>query len=57
MRVKHEDYNGSQTAKVAFCLNKKNQEKLPEAKFNTATATAPANNVPLVEVGEDDLPF
>ena len=57
VRVKHEDYNGSQTAKVAFCLNKKNQEKLPEAKFSTATTTAPANNVPLVEVGEDDLPF
>ena len=57
VRVKHEDYNGSQTAKVAFCLNKKNQEKLPEAKFSAAATTAPANNVPLVEVGEDDLPF
>ena len=57
VRVKHEEYNGSQTAKVAFCLSRKNQDKLAEAKFNTAVATAPANNAPLVEVGEDDLPF
>jgi len=57
VRVKHEEYNGSQTAKVAFCLNRKNQDKLPEAKFSTGVATAPANNAPLVEVGEDDLPF
>ena len=57
VRVKHEEYNGSQTAKVAFCLNRKNQDKLPEAKFNTGISTAPANNAPLVEVGEDDLPF
>ena len=57
VRVKHEEYNGSQTAKVAFCLSRKNQDKFPEAKFNTTVATAPTNNAPLVEVGEDDLPF
>ena len=57
VRVKHEEYNGSQTAKVAFCLSRKNQDKLPEAKFNTTVATASANDAPLVEVGEDDLPF
>ena len=57
VRVKHEEYNGSQTAKVAFCLSRKNQDKLAEAKFNTTVATAPANDAPLVEVGEDDLPF
>lgn len=57
VRVKHEEYNGSQTAKVAFCLSRKNQDKLAEAKFNTTVATATTNNAPLVEVGEDDLPF
>ena len=57
VRVKHEEYNGSQSAKVAFCLNRKNQDKLPEAKFNTTVPTATTNNVPVVNVNEDDLPF
>ena len=59
VRVKHEEYNGSQTAKVAFCLSRKNQDKLPEAKFNTpVVATAPANaNMQPVNIAEDDLPF
>ena len=57
VRVKHEDYNGSQSAKVAFCLSRKNQDKLPAAKFSTTDTTAPTNNTPVVEVGEEDLPF
>lgn len=57
VRVKHEEYNGSQSAKVAFCLNRKNQDKLPEAKFSTAVASATANNAPVVNVNEEDLPF
>ena len=57
VRVKHEEYNGSQSAKVAFCLNRKNQDKLPEAKFNTTVPMATTNNVPVVNVNEDDLPF
>ena len=32
VRVKHEEYNGANTAKVAFCLSRKNQEKLPAWK-------------------------
>ena len=54
VRVKHEEYNGSQSAKVAFCLNRKNQDKLPEAKFSTAATT---NNAPTVSISEDDYPF
>ena len=58
VRVKHEEYNGTQSAKVAFCLNRKNQDKLPEARFNTTVATAPASvNMEAVNVQEDDLPF
>lgn len=58
VRVKHEEYNGSQTAKVAFCLNKKNQERLPEAKFSATVNAIPANaNMQPVNVQEDDLPF
>ena len=57
VRVKHEEYNGSQSAKVAFCLSRKNQDKLPAAKFGAEIATATTNNAPIVDVGEDDLPF
>ena len=58
VRVKHEEYNGSQSAKVAFCLNRKNQDKLPAATFNTTVATAPTSvNMEPINVGDDDLPF
>ena len=57
VRVKHEEYNGSQSAKVAFCLSRKNQDKLPPANFSGEIAPPTTNNAPIVEVGEDDLPF
>ena len=58
VRVKHEEYNGSQSAKVAFCLNRKNQDKLPAANFNTTVATAPSSvNMEPINVGDEDLPF
>lgn len=52
VRVKHETYNGEQQAKAAFCLSKKNQEKLPAAKFADA---APAPAAPVIE--DSELPF
>ena len=58
VRVKHEEYNGSQSAKVAFCLNRKNQDKLPAANFNTTVAAAPSSaNMEPINLGDDDLPF
>jgi hypothetical protein len=60
VRVKHEDYNGSPSAKVAFCLSKKNQEKLPAWKGETPTApTAYGNVTPnFTDIkDDDDLPF
>lgn len=59
VRVVHEEYNGEQQAKVRFCLNRKNQDKLPPAKFNTeATATtATAGSFTPVDVSDDELPF
>ena len=53
VRVKHEEYNGNMSAKVAFVLNRKNQEKLPPANFS-GTAAAPA---PMATVSEEELPF
>jgi hypothetical protein len=57
VRVKHEDYNGTTSAKVAFCLNRKNQDKLPPAKFNTTENTATATNFAPVVDEDDALPF
>ena len=51
VRVRHEEYNGAQQAKVAFCLSKKNQENLPPAQFsNNTVATAPV-------IEDSELPF
>lgn len=60
VRVKHEEYNGDLKAKVAFCLSRKNQEKLPAWKGDTAsTAPSAYTGAPsgMVEVKADDLPF
>lgn len=57
VRVKHEEYNGDQQAKVAFCLSKNNQSKLPPAKFGNVTAGATAGGYVPVEVADDELPF
>ena len=54
VRVKHEEYNGNMSAKVAYVINRKNQDKLPPAKFSSVTA-APAPIVPVVDAS--DLPF
>lgn len=58
VRVKHEQYNGENQAKVAFCLNRKNQDKLPPANFGNAVSVAPAaNNFATVVDNDDALPF
>ena len=56
VRVVHEEYNGEQQAKVRFCLSRKNQDKLPPAKFASAETATATNFAPVVD--EDDaLPF
>ena len=55
VKVKNEDYNGTQTAKVAYVLNRKVQDKLPPAKFNSNAA--PVAGFQATTVAESDLPF
>ena len=55
VKVRHEEYNGDQQAKVHYCLSKKNQEKLPAAKFNGTAA--PAGFAPLPNISDSELPF
>jgi hypothetical protein len=55
VKVKHEEYNGNNQAKVAFLINRKNQDKLPPAKFSGAAA--PAAGFQATAVPESDLPF
>ena len=57
VRVKHEAYNGNMSAKVAYVLNRKNQEKLAPWK-NPADAAPTAPMTPVTPViNESDLPF
>ena len=56
VKVKHEKYNDQDQAKVAFCLSRKNQDKLPPANFSSA-APAENNSFGRVEINDDDLPF
>lgn len=57
VRVKHEDYNGTTSPKVAFCLNRKNQDKLPPAKFNSEATTNSVSNFATIVDDDNALPF
>ena len=54
VRIKHEMYKGDNRAKVAYCIARGNQEKLPAWKGNAPTAAqAPVAQVEI----PNDLPF
>lgn len=57
VRVKHEPYNGENRAKVAYCIARNRQDKLP-AWQNTAGVATP-QTTPTFETVEipEDLPF
>ena len=59
VRVVHEEYNGENQAKVRFCLNCKNQDKLPPANFGNATTAGatPVGGFAPITAEDDELPF
>ena len=56
VRVKHEEYNGSMSAKVAYVINRKNQDKLEPWKTTSNGITIP-KLTPVASITETDLPF
>jgi hypothetical protein len=54
VRVKHEEYQGNNTAKVAYCINRKRQETLEAWKNGGAAAPIAAAETIVLP---DDLPF
>lgn len=54
VRVKHEEYNGSQQAKVAYCIARSRQDKLAPWNGNNA---APTTAAPSMSFNANDLPF
>ena len=50
VRVKHEEYNGNMSAKVAYVINRKKQDKLDPWKMDGAVT-------PGVNVSQEELPF
>lgn len=59
VRVKHEEYNGSTNAKVAYCIAKNRQDKLAPWKIPSGTTAAPATGNSFAEpsIPATDLPF
>ena len=59
VRVKHEEYNGTIGAKVAYCINKGRQDKLAPWKNNNAASAPVASQNGFVEaqIPDAELPF
>jgi hypothetical protein len=57
VRVKHELYNGENRAKVAYCIARARQDKLPAWKNGGTAQTAPQTTGFVDIPDEADLPF
>ncbi len=55
VRVKHEEYNGNMSAKVAYVINRKKQDKLEPWKEVGGVAAPAAVSGPVIS--ESELPF
>ena len=55
VRVKHEDYNGTTSAKVSYCIARTKQDKLPAAKFSNEAPAA--SGFGSINIETDALPF
>ena len=53
-KVKHEDYKGEPSAKIAYFINKERQDKLPAWKESNSSKSLGFDEAPVVM---DDLPF
>lgn len=56
VRIKHEEYNGNTTAKVAYCINRSRQDKLPAWQNPTGVPQQPSGFSTNVEIPEN-TPF
>lgn len=56
VRIKHEQYEGKNTAKVAYCINRARQDNLPAWKNTSGGGGATAAPAGHIEI-PDDLPF
>lgn len=60
VRIRHEEYNGENRARVAYCISKARQDSLPAWKEMGNTTSAPAAPAPngfAVISDNQDLPF
>ena len=56
VRIKHEEYNGENSAKVAYVIARNRQDKLPAWKATNGATSATTTPAPNVEI-PSDLPF
>lgn len=57
VRVKHEEYNGNMSAKVAYVINRKNQDKLEPWKTTASNGVSIPKLTPVAPISQDELPF
>lgn len=57
VRVKHEQYEGETSAKVAYVIARNRQDKLPAWQNNNATAQTVSGFTPVDNIAAGDMPF
>lgn len=57
VRVKHEQYEGETTAKVAYVIARNRQDNLPAWQNNNATAQTVNGFTPVDNIAAGDMPF